>query len=344
MELPHDYIVDKVYLLCKRPIYKRSQKVYNFECPICKEGKSAGKKRRGIYFEESQHFFCHNCNQSWSVIDWLNKVEGLLYSDILKESAQYSNTLSTIDRIKQPPQRSTNTATLPLDCINLTDKQQVQYHQHEPIVQEALQYLRDRRLLTAVNRCKYFYVTLTDFKYSNRLIIPFFDETGQIIFYQARALHEEDEKYGKYISKTDGDRSLFGIDRINPTLDYLFMFEGPIDSMFVVNGLGICGIHLSEVQLTQLQKYYLYTKIWVLDNQLDNQEVINKYKELIETGERVFIWPAEYDQYKDINDICTAFNIDQISPKFFIKNSYTGAKALEHLDNAVIHQLTKHLV
>ena len=32
-------------------------------------------------------------------------------------------------------------------------------------------------------------------------------------------------------------------------------------------------------------------------------------------------------KYKDINDYCIDKNIDQIDPKFFVDNSYSGMKA-----------------
>jgi hypothetical protein len=50
--------------------------------------------------------------------------------------------------------------------------------------------------------------------------------------------------------------------------------------------------------------------------------------DLIERSERVFIWPKKFVDYKDVNEICEKLELDQISPKFFIENSYTGVEAL----------------
>ena len=45
-----------------------------------------------------------------------------------------------------------------------------------------------------------------------------------------------------------------------------------------------------------------------------------KTMELIDRGERVFIWPEKLKKYKDFNDICINFEINEISNKFIIDN------------------------
>jgi len=137
----------------------------------------------------------------------------------------------------------------------------------------------------------------------------------------------------KYLSKVGADRSLYGIHNINPDLNNVFIFEGPIDSYFVENGLATCGItERSDKMFTVLQKdqmniLNLYEKIYVLDNQYCDKAALNKSIALADNNEKVFIWPKELKRFKDFNDICVASNKDKIKPEFILKNTHSGLKA-----------------
>ena len=171
--------------------------------------------------------------------------------------------------------------------------------------------------------------------HKNRLIIPFYNEKDEIVFYQSRTIIEQpSNKLPKYLSKINGEKSLFNLNNITTDLDYIFIFEGPIDAFFVKNGTAVAGIQensnnmFSCLQQSQINNYKLAKIIWVLDSQwLDNASRI-KTKRLIDMNETVFIWPEKVGRvYKDFNDACIATNINEISSKFIINNSYSGLKA-----------------
>jgi hypothetical protein len=140
-------------------------------------------------------------------------------------------------------------------------------------------------------------------------------------------MYPEDEDIAKYLSKSNSDKSVFGLNQIDTSMDHMFIFEGPIDSMFVKNGISMAGLQISSYQESLLSKYMLYQKIWVLDNQLYKDEVFEKNMQLVKKGETIFIWPKEYKRFKDLNELCCTLNIDYVKPEFFIKNSFKGEKA-----------------
>jgi len=140
---------------------------------------------------------------------------------------------------------------------------------------------------------------------------------------------EKNNDTPKYMSKLNADKTVYGVDKINEQLNHLFIFEGPIDSMFVQNGLAMGGITMSEVQEEQMNRYRLYQKIWVLDNQLkENDDVRYQINKLLERGERVFLWPDKFKGIKDINELCVKVRKDSIKADFFVDNSYEGSKGL----------------
>jgi hypothetical protein len=126
-------------------------------------------------------------------------------------------------------------------------------------------------------------------------------------------------------------KSVFGLNNIKNILDYLFIFEGPIDSMFVMNGISMAGLQVSDYQRDLLQPFFLFKKIWILDNQLSNPDVLQKNIQLINQGETIFIWPKQYSAFKDVNEICCKLKLDSINPEFFIKNSWSGLEARTRL-------------
>jgi hypothetical protein len=212
---------------------------------------------------------------------------------------------------------------------------QVEYHKNHHIVKEAITLIQRRKLDTAINRPKSLWVSLTDKVHKNRLVIPFYNTADEIIFYQSRTIIKSNgDKTPKYLSKINGDKSLYNINEITPDLEYIFIFEGPIDAFFVRNGTAVAGIQeksdkmFSGIQGSQINNLKFHKRIWVLDSQwLDTASKL-KTKKLIDNGETVFMWPEKIGKsYKDINDVCIAANIDQISPDFFIRNSYHGLKA-----------------
>lgn len=327
MELSFSYITNKIYQYGYKPKFNKHSNVYNFGCPICREGSSLGKKKRGYYLVKDNYFICHNCQQTWKPIKWVQEVTGLDYKEILKESNSFNDSLDVVLLKKEPVKKQVKTSSLPHDCINLNDSVQLNYYKDNKVVQDILKYIRTRRLDKAINRPRTFYVSLTDKLHKNRLIIPFFDDVGKIVFYQSRAIYKEDEEFSRYLSKVGSEFTVFGIDKISSDLDYLFLFEGPIDSMFIQNGLGLGGLRITEVQEKQLEKYRFHNKIWILDNQLDNKEVVKKYNELINKNEYVFCIPNKFKQFKDLNELCINNKMDKIDPKFIIDNSYTGMQA-----------------
>ena len=326
MDLPVNYILDVIYQNCKRVKHSKHE-VYNFECPICNEGKSSGKKRRGYYFVKEGYFHCQNCQRSWSPSDWIMSVERISFKELMKEAGEHDNTFNEIINKHTDVPIKKNQHSLPYDSINLSDPVQLQYYRDKKEVQDCLKYIQDRKLNTAINRPKTFFISLADRIHRNRLCIPFYDLMGKIVYYQTRALYQKDADIAKYLSKKDADKTLYGINNISSSLEYIFLFEGPIDSMFCQNGVAVCGLTLSSIQQEQLDKYRLFNKIWVLDNQLDNPDVLEKYSELIDKGETIFFWPKEFESYKDSNEVCVATNKNYIPPKFYITNALSGMKA-----------------
>ena len=78
---------------------------------------------------------------------------------------------------------------------------------------------------------------------------------------------------------------------------------------------------LTSNQSDILNSKFLFKRTWVLDNQRLDQASMSKTKKLLEQGERVFIWPDALKQYKDFNEMCVHFKLDEVSSKLIDDNT-----------------------
>ena len=330
--IPEQYVVNVLYENIYKISYNKYNKSYNGCCPICKEGNSWGKKKRFYYIPEKELAYCHNCGYSKKALTFITEVTNKSLHEIINEVKEFDIEILPIEEPKEV--KKVIDKSLPEDCINLSDISQIEYYKDNAVVKTALQLIKDRKLDKGINKPKTFYLSLKDVVHKNRLILPFYDENDDIIFYQSRGLTKKDLfERPKYLSKVGAERSLYGMQNINSNLDNVFIFEGPIDSYFVENGLATCGITersdkmFTSLQKEQINKLNLYEKIYVLDNQYCDKAALSKSIILADNNEKVFIWPKELKRFKDFNDICVAGNKDKIRPEFILKNTHSGLKA-----------------
>ena len=161
------------------------------------------------------------------------------------------------------------------------------------------------------------------------------NQNNDIIFYQSRTILNDSLKYyPKYLSKVNSEKSLYNINTITSDLEYVFIFEGPIDSFFIKNGTAVAGIqensnaNFTKLQTDQLSNFKLYKKVWFLDSQWNDSASRKKTMKLVENGETVFIWPEKMGkEFKDLNEYCIANNMNSLDTDFVIQNSFSDIKA-----------------
>lgn len=337
--LPEEYIISKFFQHVHQPKFNRYNGTYQGGCCICNEGGSLGKKRRFYYIPKKDNMFCHNCGWSSKPIKWILQVTGKTFVELIEDVKLYDYSLVSITEPDKPV-KVVESATLPTDSINIFDEQQLKYHQDNDIVKQCLKLVKDRKLDTAVNRPKSLYLSLTDKVHKNRLVIPFFNESKKIEFYQTRGFLDRDLKTRpKYISKINAEKTLFNIDQVDSSHDTVYVFEGPINAFFTRNSVAVAGItDKSSSSFTPRQQHQVDTtlkwhnKIWVLDSQWLDNTSLKKTELLLKDDHTVFIWPEKYGtKYKDFNDICMAYNIDEIKPNFIQKNSFKGIEGILRL-------------
>ena len=279
---------------------------------------------------DEDHLYCHNCNASKNGIDFIKDQTGMSLGEIMVESEVHTSTVEDI--IKQTSYyKKVNPKSLPEDSINLFDNNQVSFYKDNPVVKDALEFIRKRRLDTSVNKPKALWLSLTDYTHKNRVVFPFYSPNGgaKVEFYQSRALYKADEDIAKYLSKSNSDKGIFNIDKVTHDIDYIFLQEGPIDSMFLRNSVALAGIQPTQDQLDRINALFpMHNVVYVLDNQWVDKTSHTVTRDLLNRGESVFIWPKELIKFKDLNDLCVHLNKDEIRWEFIVKHTHKGMPGL----------------
>ena len=333
MLLSEEYTVQKFFQLAGYPKQKYGGKICEGGCPICREGSSWKRKRRLYFVVRDNLIYCHNCGWSGDPVKFIIRVEGLTYKQVVEQSSEYDILPADISD-EGPISTKKPDHSLPLDSINLFDPLQVDFYKDNKIICGVADFIKKRKLDTCINRPKSIFASLTDYIHKNRLILPFYDN-NRITFYQTRTVFESTDIFlPKYLSKVGGEKGIFNIGNIKHTHEKIYIFEGPIDSCFVLNGVAVAGIQensdvsFSNKQSNQLSAFNLYEKVWVLDSQWTDRASRKKTSRLIDQNANVFIWPQEYGKrFKDFNDMAIALNTNEIPYAFIDNNTHTGLKA-----------------
>lgn len=298
---------------------KRSEDVWNFRCPICGDSDKKKSKARGyIYRKGSELFYrCHNCTFGTTLSKFIERIDPTIYKEYVKERFFSKDKNTTWEAPAFSPPVFHNKKQINLESINdLVDGHW------------AKDYVKNRRIperhwkdLYFAQDYKAFVQEIGSNKFKDlpeedpRLVIPFYDEKGDLFGLQGRSLSGSKIRY--VTIKLNPDAPLiFGLDRVNKE-SKVYITEGPLDSMFLSNALAAAGSDLSRVL------NIISDPVFVFDNEPRNKDICRSMARVMSLGKKLVIWPDSLRE-KDINDMVLA----GLDPREIIsKNTYEGLEA-----------------
>ena len=229
MTLLFDTIIEKLNI---RKIY--SNGFHTFNCPICAETRGRG----GIsQKDDAVIIHCFNCSYKGAAATNLSRLHDFLsciMSDL--EIAKLQSKLKPSDKTNSSITKSvSNIISLDEFASYKTSK-------------AAIKYVNDRLLPTDYNfRVKKEFGNIY-------LIIPFFDERNQPVWYQVRLIVGRGMKYINCTNSKDG--ILFNSSALNnPDIKRIYIFEGPIDSLSIWPlSIALAGSEISNTVVNKLIK------------------------------------------------------------------------------------------
>lgn len=317
-----NYIDTKYIGLVSTQLLKFVEKkkgTYNFRCPYCGDSEKKQNKARGYLFSmrDSFVFKCHNCGVTRNFSQFLKDQNINLHDEYVMERYKEGMTGKNY-QVKTPDFKPFTTK--PVFKKNIFSE--LSSIESLNTTHPAKQYLLDRKI-PEIYFSNFYYAEDFNAWENNkntikepRIILPLISEDGNVFGYQARSLNKNatlryittilDKQYPK----------LFGLDRINKN-ENIYVTEGPFDSLFLSNGLAMCG---ADVVLDRI----LYPDCtFVYDNEPRNKQIVDRVDKTIRQNNKVVIWPSNIKE-KDINDMFLAGHDVESVVKC---NTYSGLEA-----------------
>jgi len=277
--------------------------VYTFRCPYCGDSEKYKNKTRGYFFAKKSGlvFKCHNCGVGRSFANFLKDNANDLHDEYVME--RYKQGLTGKGRnvadpkfdFKKPNFVKSQTDLPTVESLN-SDHPAKGY-----LLGRGIPESKFSDLYYAENFCQWTNNQKPTFKNVKkdhpRIIIPFIDTDGKWFGYQGRSLDFNDKM--RYITiMLDEDRpKIYGLNKINQNAT-VYITEGPFDSLFVENGVAMCG---ADVDVSD----YDWDVVYIFDNEPRNKQICDRISNTIERGDKVVIWPTNLRQ-KDLNDMVLA--------------------------------------
>ena len=300
----------------------KSESLANCRCPICGDSSKSKVKARGYFYSKGNDFFyrCHNCNYGTNLYNFLEKISPVLCREYALErwkngengNSNYKKPVIEIEFTTEKKLKKNGEFNFPkvssLDENHICKKYVVKRRIPEKYY-DVLMYVDNfSEIIYGKNENK-----------DPRLIIPVYDELGQLVSFQGRALKNSSVKYlTQHVSQKV---AWFGMNEVQS--DDVFVFEGPIDSMFIPNSVATLGMGNWKKIPDILKGKRL---IHVLDNEPRNKEVLDTMLQIAKNDGIICVWP-ENIKYKDINDmILNGYTPNELK-NIIINNIYQGVEA-----------------
>ena len=306
---------------------KKNDYLFNFRCPHCGDSqKSKTKARAYLYRVKNDMFFkCHNCGQGQNLSNFIKFLDPKKYGEYLLERYKGSAPSTPQPKFDFKPTKFKETNLLD-NCTKISNLKDD--HPVKDYIKKRLIPTQYYEIIYLVNKFHNFANKVKPGifkeKYEHpRLIIPFFDVTGELFAFQGRAFGKEQPKYIT-IKLDETKQKVYGLERVN-FQKHVYIVEGPLDSLFLDNCLAAGGADLT-LRMPNDQVTYIF------DNEPRNKEIIKRMYAVIEKDYNVVIWP-NHIQLKDVNEmIVSGISVDEIK-NIIDKNTFRKLEALEKLSH-----------
>ena len=286
---------------------KKNDYLFNFRCPHCGDSqKSKTKARAYLYRVKNDMFFkCHNCGQGQNLSNFIKFLDPKKYGEYLLERYKGSAPSTPQPKFDFKPTKFKETNLLD-NCTKISNLKDD--HPVKDYIKKRLIPTQYYEIIYLVNKFHNFANKVKPGifkeKYEHpRLIIPFFDVTGELFAFQGRAFGKEQPKYIT-IKLDETKQKVYGLERVN-FQKHIYIVEGPLDSLFLDNCLAAGGADLT-LRMPNNQVTYIF------DNEPRNKEIIKRMYAVIENDYNVVIWP-NHIQLKDVNEmIVSGISVDEI--------------------------------
>jgi hypothetical protein len=334
-----DFVSQFVYENLSQVTTSQNGTHFHARCILCGDSKkSLSKKRFHLDFNDGNPIYhCFNCSESGSFLQLYSQLKGLSISQAKKDLYKFNpdNLIQQLSRRKISKVikeiEHTDHSYIIEDCVS------------EDRVIDSIVYKSWVNILSEFRKSRYIpeqYDLFLAYKgnYKGRIIVPIYDEDGNMIYFQARKVPNTNVQ-PKYKNPTlkKGDiifnKHLFKRDKS------IIVTEGLIDAKMIGDqGTSCLGSEITNDFIKRLYSMTDENVVIAFDNDEPGSEALNKFMKDNKYSKRVFYFltPSEYKDCKDINSCVVKRSSVEGIYEFVMKNSYSypAAYTLSHIQRS----------
>lgn len=334
-----DFVSQFVYENLSQVTTSQNGTHFHARCILCGDSKkSLSKKRFHLDFNDGNPIYhCFNCSESGSFLQLYSQLKGLSISQAKKDLYKFNpnNLIQQLSHRKSSKVikeiEHTDHSYIIEDCVS------------EDRVIDSIVYKSWVNILSEFRESRYIpkqYDLFLAYKgnYKNRIIVPIYDEDGNMIYFQARKVPNTNVQ-PKYKNPTlkKGDiifnKHLFKRDKS------IIVTEGLIDAKMIGDqGTSCLGSEITNDFIKRLYSMTDENVVIAFDNDEPGSEALNKFMKGNKYSKRVFYFltPPEYKDCKDINSCVVKRSSVEGIYEFVMKNSYSypAAYTLSHIQRS----------
>jgi DNA primase len=283
-------------------------------CLLCGDSrKNSHKKRFNLNWNNGvPGYHCFNCGESGNFYKIYSLVKGLSYDEAVAELNKWESVQNRLkqDRNKikaEKKKEEFNFNHILDDCYSLTSST-------DSII--GRRYIQELEKFYCNRNVPLNYDIFVAYKgeYKSRFIIPLYNENDNIIYFQGRRIPKT-LKYPKYKNPAVPKELIIpNWHRFDLSMPVVIA-EGLLDSyMLGTQGTSCLGKEISEDFLYELFKICKERPIVALDNDEEGHKALLRFLKKNKYARKVkyFIYPSDFEKYKDLNNIACGENIQNV--------------------------------
>ena len=199
-----DYLEQKYILLLSPQLNlfkKKSTALFNFRCPYCGDSQKNKSKARGYIFPKGNSYIykCHNCSVSTSAVKLIKHVDEKLYNQFVTE--KYRENKPHADIKESPAEKLSTTlkqmfrdSNSKLRSLKKVSKLEDNHPARQFVLKRNIPFNKHYKIYYTPNFYKWVN-TVVENKFSSiqkdhpRLIIPFYNNEGDMFAFQGRSFN-----------------------------------------------------------------------------------------------------------------------------------------------------------
>lgn len=290
-----NWVLSELRLNIHNGSFKQYKDKVNIRCPFCGDSHKSKYKQRGWFYIKTGTFYCFNCNCTHNAITLLAKIKSTTTKEVFKELLHLSKNSEILNVAQEEKRPAITNTPAKEDELFLSSWQNID--------NVCADYLSSRY----IQKAPYLPIDYTFYQdnKTGRLVIPWI-KRGKIYYYQTRAMGTGQSP--KYAFPAGMEKGIWGLDELDPLLDYVCFTEGVLDACFIPNCIAVGGIFPNANQLSIIRNLGYKNIIWVSDNYYKDsasKEAIELQYSKGNRDIRVFKWNKNISE-KDINDYIVA--------------------------------------